>query len=339
MALDVEPASDAGGARWVEDALGPGDFAHVEGVAPAAEFEAAAAILHPMGRSECTEANVQDFHAGRGDWEAMSWSEAASAGLPVLYGVDFIREGALTVNVGTQYRRIGAGWIVDRLPDGGASTLIRPGDRWVGGPSEGHLPRDIAATLLDILAAATTTPASCWFGVWDGFGWFGDEVRAQPAIATRHRRWLLYRGGIGNLIESFDPYPDDDSRQSANLLWPDDRAFFLATEIDAEATLVAGSRALIDAIVATPSLETRPMAPGDRLPRFGELLEPVVEAPEGLALEPAFEARAPAVEPARRRRLLEWAHSEAIRRIAGRGPASATIYYGSSEPNEEDGRR
>ena len=40
-----------------------------------------------------------------------------------------------------------------------------------------------------------------------------------------------------------------------NILWPADRAWFLGSEIDFDSTLVGGTRAFIDAIVAHPLLE------------------------------------------------------------------------------------
>ncbi|CAN5279006.1 hypothetical protein BH11ACT2_BH11ACT2_23500 [soil metagenome] len=43
---------------------------------------------------------------------------------------------------------------------------------------------------------------------------------------------------------------------SPNLLWPADRAWFLATEIDFDSTIIGASRALIDEILATSTLES-----------------------------------------------------------------------------------
>jgi hypothetical protein len=40
-----------------------------------------------------------------------------------------------------------------------------------------------------------------------------------------------------------------------NLLWPEDRAWLLASEIDFDSTLIGGSRALIERILATSALE------------------------------------------------------------------------------------
>ncbi|MFS0728788.1 hypothetical protein ABC270_01775 [Curtobacterium sp. 1P10AnD] len=44
-------------------------------------------------------------------------------------------------------------------------------------------------------------------------------------------------------------------RHTPQLLWPEDRAWAMATEIDLDSTLVAGSRALVEAILDDPRLE------------------------------------------------------------------------------------
>jgi hypothetical protein len=43
--------------------------------------------------------------------------------------------------------------------------------------------------------------------------------------------------------------------QSPSLLWPVDRSWCLATEIDFDSTLVGGSRELVDALLQAPGLE------------------------------------------------------------------------------------
>lgn len=53
--------------------------------------------------------------------------------------------------------------------------------------------------------------------------------------------------------------------QSPNLCWPDDRAWFVASEIDFDSTLVAGTRTLVNELVAHHVLEAVEIAPGDLL--------------------------------------------------------------------------
>ena len=282
-----EPAKNAQGAEWVEEALRRGDFGKVSGVVPL-DFEACVAILHPAQKYICTADNLGDIQAGLEQPVPVRWSDVAVATVPVIYGRVRQRVLGITMSRSTQYRRLpNGGWIVDPVGGSGDLTsLIRIGDIWIGMPEEGSIPPDLAQPLARLLKGATTTPDRCWFGLWEGFGFLSEAERAGASIAAQHRRWLLYRGAVEQLTNSFDSWP-----QSANVVWPEDRSWCLATEIDAECTVIGGSRELISAIHDEPSLEVQVVCPGDSLPHLGDVLEPVVEPPPNLTLPPAFESR------------------------------------------------
>ena len=63
----------------------------------------------------------------------------------------------------------------------------------------------------------------------------------------------------------FDP-------QSPSLLWPVDRSWCLATEIDFDSTLIGGPRELIDALLQQPDLEAWPVTATDDLSVDGDLV-------------------------------------------------------------------
>ena len=284
--MGFEPAKSHKDAEWVEEALRRGHWGRVSGVVPS-DFEACAAVRHPAWRCVCTADNLRDFQAGRGQSVPIRWSEVAVATAPVIYGGASRRVFRVSFSRPTQYRRLGNdGWIVDEVSgDNGLTPLIRNGDVWIREPNKALHP-DLALSLVRPLRAATTTPDSCWFGIWDGF--LSDDEPGGASIAAPHRRWLLYRGAVEQLTDSIDPRFEF---QSANLVWPEDRSWCLATDIDAECTCIAGSRELITAIRDEPSLEVQTVCPEDRLPRLGDVLAPVVERPPNLKLPTAFEAR------------------------------------------------
>jgi hypothetical protein len=60
--------------------------------------------------------------------------------------------------------------------------------------------------------------------------------------------------------------------QSPSILWPDDHAWVLATEIDFDSTLVAGTRALVRELVETPGLEVLPISTDADLTWDGDVL-------------------------------------------------------------------
>jgi hypothetical protein len=53
--------------------------------------------------------------------------------------------------------------------------------------------------------------------------------------------------------------------QSPNLWWPQNRSWFVSTEIDSVSTYIGGSRRLVDTLQAAPMFEVIEVAPTDRL--------------------------------------------------------------------------
>ncbi|HVF75941.1 MAG TPA: hypothetical protein VM938_12925 [Acidimicrobiales bacterium] len=127
-------------------------------------------------------------------------------------------------------------------------------------PYDGTVPVELQAPLVATLRAHTTTPDRCWFAVWEGFGGIAPEVHAAPSLEIPGRRLHLFTGPIEAVGESFCEPP---WRQSANLWWPDDRAWCVATEIDFCWTYVGGSADCIDAVLARPELEALEAKPSD----------------------------------------------------------------------------
>jgi hypothetical protein len=97
------------------------------------------------------------------------------------------------------------------------------------------------------------------------------EVLAGPRLRHPHRGYLLFRGDLTAALDMGNrPFPDWFVPQSPNILWPEDRSWCVATEIDFDSTLVGGSAALVAAILADPDLETWPVDPDDNLSRNGD---------------------------------------------------------------------
>jgi hypothetical protein len=121
-------------------------------------------------------------------------------------------------------------------------------------PREGTLPPEERRVLVDILRTATSIPDQCWFGLWEGFGGLDDDG-IRERVELPQRSYLLYRGTIDRALESPFPY-----NQSPNLWWPEDRAWFVATEIDLPWTYVGGRPDLVAALVSDSRLEVLPVA-------------------------------------------------------------------------------
>jgi hypothetical protein len=139
---------------------------------------------------------------------------------------------------------------------------------WSGkGPRHGSLYPPDAAVVIDHLRRATTTPERCWFCLWDGYGWSSDAIPESvdrgPRVQLPDRDYFFfYRGAVDAALLA---YPGEPIDHTANLWWPDDRAWCVASEIDLSSTYVAGSAALVSALVSEPAIEAFEVSPDRRL--------------------------------------------------------------------------
>jgi hypothetical protein len=181
-----------------------------------------------------------------------------------------------------------------RLVGSGDPLNRRRGEVDDGPPGEGELPQADLHTLLGVLTAHTATPDDCWSCVWEGWAWvakrpgsvalssfsesgpvpdpehgppgFTAEQLAGPRVVLPGRSYLLLHGPLDAVRFVGDQVtPDWFLPQSPTLWWPADRAWFVGTEVDFDSTLVAGSRALVDELLAHPGLEAFEVDPDDSL--------------------------------------------------------------------------
>ena len=136
------------------------------------------------------------------------------------------------------------------------------------GPSPGSLPAPERRRLIEHLRQATTTPERCWFGVWEGWGHLPQGVNER--LQLPNRGYFLHAGPVESALAPLERQrprataaPIDD--QSPNLWWPEDRAWFVATEVDLSSTYVGGSRELVRALLQDQGLEAFPAALEDSL--------------------------------------------------------------------------
>jgi hypothetical protein len=117
----------------------------------------------------------------------------------------------------------------------------------------GTLPRSVIATLVEHLRPATTTPLKCYFAVWEGFADSAVPPTLTPMLELPNRAYHVFAGPIEAALSSFSAGPF--LHRSANLWWPQDHAWCVATEIDFAWTYVGGSRECVDPILADSRLD------------------------------------------------------------------------------------
>jgi hypothetical protein len=101
--------------------------------------------------------------------------------------------------------------------------------------------------------------------MWEGFGGLDDSV-IRERLKLPKRNYLLYTGEVARALES----PLGPIDQSPNLWWPEDRAWFVSSEIDFAWTYVGGAESLIAALLADSRLEVLPAALTDKVQATGD---------------------------------------------------------------------
>ncbi|GAA1977063.1 hypothetical protein [Microbacterium pumilum] len=108
-------------------------------------------------------------------------------------------------------------------------------------------------------------------------GILSDEVSRGPRLSLPNRDHVLFRGGVSELAdpdwESRVPWQDRElethgfaqTAHCPSLVWPQDRAWVLVTEVDYDSTIVGGSSELVRALVADQRLEVLPLREGAEL--------------------------------------------------------------------------
>jgi hypothetical protein len=173
----------------------------------------------------------------------------------------------------------------------GANRYRNETPDWPGSePETGSLEKELLGPLLEALGEHTKTPASTFFGIWRGMTWgrtvavpaswggdvpppqpwrstddlsfaFPEDQAARRSLQQPQRDYTLLAGSLdrGILVEGWL------SPSSPNLIWPEDRAWFLASEIDFDSTLVGGSKALVRRLLEDRRFEAFEVGPDDLL--------------------------------------------------------------------------
>jgi len=140
------------------------------------------------------------------------------------------------------------------------------------GYTAGSLPQPERAVLIDHLVKATTTPAACWFLVWEGLGAIGDGIKTRR-VHQPGRDHLLTCGSVAEARNSIT----DGRDQSPTMWWPEDRAWFVSTEVDFAWSYLGCTEVLATEILAENRLETFVVSRSDLHDYEGDLLNAALD--------------------------------------------------------------
>ena len=120
---------------------------------------------------------------------------------------------------------------------------------------------------ITLLAEHTSTPDNAVVAIWEGWTQ-GPEPRA-PELAIPNRRMLLFTGPLALMRDAPALAWDHRGRvlQEPHLVWPDDRSWVLACEVDEEVEFtVACDSAAASALLDAFGSGARTVEYGDKVP-------------------------------------------------------------------------
>lgn len=99
---------------------------------------------------------------------------------------------------------------------------------------------DAVRAALAILASCTTTPDSGFAAIWEGWGG-NPPAPPAPRLEIPNREMLLFTGPVDVLRDAAALAWDEPGIQvEPHLVWPEDRAWCLACEVDEEIEFTVG---------------------------------------------------------------------------------------------------
>lgn len=279
--------------NFVEPSVGTWIVAALEAQAQQDDVANYAAGQVPSGY----EAYARVFHPALGlDGEAVRWGKIA-------------KKRGTTMHSGAQFTPISG------ISEDGIALVEDAWDGEA--PSGDGLPAAQLSAMAPLLAANTQTPEEIFLGLWNGLAFihggdqievlvdhdpqlsdeenaarhaaanaeakrpaFSDQVRNGPTLhmGSGYRSYYIFEGNAEDLASPlWARTSEGEQRQAPNLAWPQDRAWVLSTELYEDSSIIAGSRALIEALTSCPDIEAYEVTIDTRLDLDGDEINPMPE--------------------------------------------------------------
>jgi len=171
-------------------------------------------------------------------------------------------------------------------------------DAWEGDPPRTDgLPLGDLAGLADVIAEQTRAQR-VYLALWTGYAFAAGENDGAKVALTRAEREDVLTLGDGGYQDFwvFSGTPADlrnpvwaesersSERRAPDMAWPEDRSWFISTELYEDSTVIGGSAGLIAAVVSAATgddarFEALAVDPATRLDEHGDILNVLPELP------------------------------------------------------------
>lgn len=107
------------------------------------------------------------------------------------------------------------------------------------------------------LAEFTSTPQDCYFCLWEGYSDvpLPPDARRGPLLVIPHRRYAVFRGALSDVDGWAHAFGDGSPIPPPAFVWPADRSWCFASDVDPHWAGVGGSHAAVAALIDDPLLD------------------------------------------------------------------------------------
>lgn len=137
--------------------------------------------------------------------------------------------------------------------------------------SEDH-PSDLsqARRALRVLGAFTSTPEDCYFCIWDGYSdlELPPDARGGPLLGLSDRSYAILQGPLDEIDAWEHQFGRGGPTHPPALVWPADRSWFFASDVDPHWAGIGGAQSAISALIDDPELDIVTAQPSERQPMY-----------------------------------------------------------------------
>lgn len=130
-------------------------------------------------------------------------------------------------------------------------------------------------TVVEVLRRHTRTPDQAWHCLWDGWGVLqvgATALLGEPTVHHPGRDYHLFTGPLADLgnwgADDVAPGVPQTAMPPA-FVWPEDRAWCIAADVDPHWAGIGGSRAAVNELVALSTVDVVHTDPSEQQPSYG----------------------------------------------------------------------